>query len=165
MDDTPDSQNAVSNPDPARPRNRWLVIGSVVAVLAVAGIVGAVMIANRDDTPDYNATQIAWMHEGCQQWADGYQDTNGPDDEWCNSMAGWMDGRMGNESMMDRGQMMGPMMWQNPTNMRTTCEQWMAEEPDGVPEGTNTSTWCEQMTAWMAQNMGDWDNWMANGPP
>ena len=91
-----------------------MVIGAVVAVLAVAGIVGAVVLVNSDDTPDYAAAQIGWMHDGCQQWADGYQGANGPDDDWCNSMAGWMNGRTGDDSMMDRGQMMGPMMWQNP---------------------------------------------------
>lgn len=54
------------------------------------------------------------MHEGCQQWADSYQGTGGPSAGWCDSMAGWMDGRMDSDSMMGQGQMMGPMMWQNP---------------------------------------------------
>jgi hypothetical protein len=66
--------------------------------------------------------------------------------------------------MMDRRQMMGPMMWQSAENMRATCEQWMAEAPQGVPTDADTSTWCEQMTDWMDQNMGDWDSWMTNGP-
>jgi hypothetical protein len=164
MDDKPDTEAAAKMPVRAQSRSRWVIIGAAVGALMVAGIIGAVFVLDREDTPDYAATQIGWMREGCQQWTDGYQGTNGPDDEWCNSMAGWMDGRMGDESMMDRGQMMGPMMWQNPTNMLATCEQWMAETPNGMPGGVDQSAWCEQMTDWMDQNMGDWDNWMENGP-
>jgi hypothetical protein len=48
--------------------------------------------------------------------------------------------------------------------MLATCEQWMAETPNGMPGGVDQSAWCEQMTDWMDQNMGDWDNWMENGP-
>ena len=141
-----------------------MVTGVVVAVLAVAGIVGAVLLVNDEDTPDDAAAQIGWMQDGCQQWADGYQGASGPDDDWCNSMAGWMNGRTGDASMMDRRQMMGPMMWQSADNMRATCEQWMAEAAQGVPTDGDTSAWCEQMTDWMDQHMGDWDSWMTNGP-
>ncbi len=112
-----------------------MVIGAVIAALAVAGIIGAVVLVNSDDTPDDAAAQIGWMQDGCQQWADGYQGASGPDDDWCNSMAGWMNGRTGDDSMMDRRQMMGPMMWQSADNMRATCEQWMAEHTQRCAHG------------------------------
>ena len=158
--DTPDTDAAADEPVRARSRSPWVLIGAVVALLAVAGIVGVVLALDDDDTTDYAATQIGWMRNACQQWTDA-EGTGGPDDEWCDSMARWMNGRMGDGSMMDRRRMMGSMMWQSPTNMAATCEQWMVDAPDGA----DTSAWCEQMTAWMAQNMGDWDSWMANGPP
>ena len=164
MDDTAHTAATPEEPKRARSRNRWIVIGTAIAALTVAGIIGAVLLVNRDDTPDDATAQIGWMQDGCQQWADGYQGASGPDDDWCNSMAGWMNGRTGDASMMDRGQMMGPMIWQSADNMPATCEQWMADTPDAVPDGVDTSGWCEQMTNWMDQNMGDWDSWMTNGP-
>lgn len=139
-------------------------MGVIVGVLAIAGIGVAVVIASNDDTPDYSAPQIGWMHQGCRQWADSYQGANGPDNAWCDSMASWMDGRMGTNSMMGEGQMMGSMMWQNPTNMRATCEQWMADNPNAAPPGADTAAWCGQMVDWMVQHMGGWDNWMMSGP-
>lgn len=164
MDDTAHTAAAPEEPERASSRNRWIVIGAVIAALAVAGIIGAVLLVSSDDASDDAAAQIGWMQDGCQQWADGYQGASGPDDDWCNSMAGWMNGRTGDASMMDRRQMMGPMMWQSADNMRATCEQWMAEAPQGVPTDADTSAWCEQMTDWMDQHMGDWDSWMTNGP-
>lgn len=153
--------------DTAAPRSsrRWLLIfGVVVAVLAIGGVAAAVVIANNDDSPDDAAPQIGWMHQGCEQWADSYQGANGPNTAWCNSMAGWMDGRMGNTQMMGQGEMMGSMMWQDPASMRTTCEQWMTANPNAAPTGADTTAWCGQMVDWMNQHMGGWDNWMMNGP-
>ena len=164
MNDTPDAEPTAKTSTPARPGPRWTLLAAIVGVVAVAGAVGAVVIVNNDDNSDYAASQIGWMHEGCQQWSDSYRGDNGPDDAWCDSMAGWMDGRMGNNSMMDQGQMMGSMMWQNPTNMGTTCDQWRDDNPDVAPTGADTSPWCAQMVDWMDQNMGGWDSWMENGP-
>lgn len=163
MNDTPEPESDVEPRTTARSSRPWLIGAIVVGVLVIAGIVGAVAVANNEETSDYAASQIGWMHQGCQQWSDSYQGAGRPDDAWCNSMAGWMDGRMGG-SMMGQGQMMGSMMWQNPTNMRTTCEQWLADNPSAA-SGADASTRCEQMVEWMDQNMGDWDNWMMNGPP
>jgi hypothetical protein len=132
--------------DTSSPRSpqRWLrIIGVVVAVLAVGGVAAAVVIANNDDSPDCAAPQIGWwMHQGCEQWADSYEGANGPNTAWCNSMAGWRDGRMGNTQMMGQGQMMGSKMWQDPASMRTTCEQWMTANPDAAPGGADTIAWC-----------------------
>lgn len=164
MNDTPDAEPTAETPTPARSSPRWMLLAALVGVLVVAGIAGAVAIVNNDDTSDYATSQIGWMHDGCQQWADSNQGADGPDDEWCDSMAGWMNGRMGGDSMMGQGQMMGSMMWQNASNMRTTCEQWMADNPDVASPGADTSARCEQMVDWMDQHMGDWNDWMMNGP-
>lgn len=165
MTDTPATGTTVETATPARSKRPWVLVAAVaVGVLAVAGIVGAVVIANNDNASDYGAPQIGWMREGCQQWAGSYEGADGPDDAWCDSMAGWMDGRTGDGPMMGQGQMSGSMMWQNPTNMRTTCEQWMAGNPDGAPADADPSAWCGQMVDWMDQHMGGWDNWMMDGP-
>ena len=161
MADDPATETTALTPTPMpdRPRRRGLVIAAVVVgVVVIAGVVGAIVIANNDDTPDYAAPQVGWMHQGCQQWADSYQGADGPDDAWCNSMAGWMDGRVGDSTMMGQGQMMGSMMWQSPANMLTTCEQWVAGNADGAE--ADTSSWCGEMIAWMERTMGGWDDWM-----
>ena len=88
--DTTDTIDTDTN-TPGSSRRQWLLIAAVaVGVLAVAGIAGAIVIANNDDTPDYTAPQIGRMQQGCQQWADSYHGANGPNDAWCNSMADWM---------------------------------------------------------------------------
>jgi hypothetical protein len=134
------------------------VIAAIFALVAVAGTAVWVLAATDDDTSDYAAPQIARMRTGCQQWADSYQGQDNPDAGWCDSMARWMDGRMGDNSMMGQGQMMGSMMWQSPANMLTTCEQWVAGNADGAE--ADTSSWCGEMIAWMERTMGGWDDWM-----
>ena len=163
MRDTPATDaEVVASP---QPRRKWLLIGAiVVGVLVIAGIAGAVVIANDADTPDYAAPQIGWMRQGCQQWADSYQGTGGPDGAWCSSMTDWMNQRMGPNASGQNGMMSGSMMWQDPASMRATCAQWMGTNPSGVPTGADTTEWCDQMIDWMDQHMGDWDNWMMNGP-
>ncbi|MBK6856554.1 MAG: hypothetical protein IPG97_08410 [Microthrixaceae bacterium] len=145
---------------PAAPRRtgrRWIVLAIVVAVLTVGGIAAAV-IATRDDGPSFDTAQIGWMHQGCQQWADAYQGADGPGAGWCSSMTDWMNGRMGQRQ---GGMMMGSMMWQDPDSMRATCQQWMAEDPTAT---NGSGQWCDQMVGWMSDHMGDWDQWMRNGP-
>lgn len=158
MEGIPASEATVEVPASSRGTRRGLVF---VGVVLIAGIVGAIVVVNNDDTPEYAAPQITRMHEGCQQWADGFEGSRRPTTGWCDSMASWMNGRMGNDSMMGRDQMMGSMMWQNPTSMAATCEQWAADNADDAD--TNMSTWCGQMVDWMEQNMGGWDNWMMDG--
>lgn len=136
---------------------RWIVVAVVVAFLAVGGVAAAV-IANGDGGPSYGSDQIGWMHQGCQQWADSYQGPNGPGAGWCTSMTDWMSGRMGQA----QDGMMGSMMWQDPDSMRTTCQQWMGDEPMAASGGR--AEWCDQMVEWMNERMGDWDQWMRDGP-
>jgi len=142
----------------------WLVIaGAIVAILVVAGGVWA-LVARDDDSPAYDTAQIGWMHQGCQQWADSYQGSNGPNTGWCTSMTDWMNHRMDPNPSSGNGMMAGSMMWQDPASMQATCEQWMSTNSNGGASGTDTTGWCTQMVDWMDQNMGGWDTWMRNGP-
>ena len=142
---------------------RLLLIGGIVlAVLVIAGGTWAVVAAQDNDTPSYDAVQIGWMHQGCQQWVDSSQGA-GPNDAWCTSMTDWMNQRLGPSASAQNGMMMGSMMWQDPASMRATCEQWIGTNPSGVPGGTDGNAWCAQMTDWMNEHMGGWDNWMHNG--
>lgn len=167
MTDHTASEGSAAPAEPAQEsgRRRWLLISGVVAlVLVIAGGAWAVVATQDDDVPSYDTAQIGWMHQGCQQWADSDQDTGGPNVEWCTSMTDWMNQRMGTSASGQNGMMMGSMMWQDPASMRATCEQWMGTNPNGVPSGTDATAWCGQMVDWMNQHMGDWDNWMMNGP-
>jgi len=142
----------------------WLVIaGAIVAILVVAGGVWA-LVARDDDSPAYDTAQIGWMHQGCQQWADSYQGSNGPNTGWCTSMTDWMNHRMDPNPSSGNGMMAGSMMWQDPASMQATCEQWMSTNSNGGASGTDTTGWCTQMVDWMDQHMGGWDTWMRNGP-
>jgi hypothetical protein len=73
-------------------------------------------------------------------------------------MTDWMNGRMGQRQ---DGMMMGSMMWQDPDSMRDTCQQWMADNPTAT---NGSAEWCDQMVDWMGDHMGDWDQWMRDGP-
>ncbi|MCB0970777.1 MAG: hypothetical protein KDA97_04560 [Acidimicrobiales bacterium] len=150
-------ETADSPAETKRTGRRWIALAIVVAVLAVGGVAAAV-IATRDDGPSYDTAQIGWMHQGCQEWADTYQGGDGPSAGWCSSRTDWMNGQMGQRQ---GGMMMGSMMWQDPDSMRATCQQWMAEDPGATNGG---GQWCDQMVDWMSDHMGDWDQWMRNGP-
>lgn len=162
------AETVTSEPTPAIDKARgprwWVAAGIALAVLLVAGGAWAVIANQDDDTPTYDTSQIEWMHQGCQQWADSYQGSNGPNTAWCTSMTDWMNGRIGPNASSGNGMMMGSMVWQSPGSMQTTCEQWMATNPSGVPSGSDTTAWCGQMVDWMDQHMGGWDNWMHDGP-
>lgn len=147
-----------------RPGRRWIVIGvAVAAVVLIAGGVWA-LVARDDDTPAYGTAQIGWMHQGCQQWADSYQGSDGPNAGWCRSMTDWMNSRMDPNPSRGNGMMAGSMMWQDPASMQATCEQWMSTNSNDGASGTDTTGWCTQMVDWMDQHMGGWDTWMRNGP-
>lgn len=145
-------------------KRKWpLVAGTVIAVLVLTGGAWAVVAGQDDDTQPYDTAQIGLMHQGCQQWADSYQGSGGPDGTWCRSLTDWMDQRMGpNASGQDR-MMAGSMMWRDSDSMRATCVQWMGTGPSRVPTGTDSTAWCEQMVGWMDEHMGGWDNWMHDG--
>ena len=157
LDVEPTEKEPAGSSVPTRTGRRWFAVAIVVAILAVGGVAAAA-IANRDDGPTYDTAQIGWMHQGCQQWADSYQGGDGPGDGWCSSMIDWMSGRMGQRHP---GMMMGSMMWQDPESMRATCRQWTADNPTA---SNGSGRWCDHMVDWMSDHMGDWDQWMRNGP-
>ena len=77
---TPDAESTAETSTPARSKPRWMPLAAVaVGSLVVSGIVGALVIANNDDSSTYAASQIGWMHDGCQQWADNDQAADDPD--------------------------------------------------------------------------------------
>ncbi len=160
-DETNDRPTTDSAKGPGR---RWIVIGVAVAVVVlIAGGVWA-LVARDDDTPTYGTAQIGWMHQGCQQWAEGYEGANGPTREWCTSMTDWMNNRTGSNQPSGDRMMAGSMMWQDPTSMQATCEQWMASDRSDVSGDADTGRWCTEMVDWMDQRLGGWDTWMRNGP-
>lgn len=149
---------------------RWqLAIAIGATIVLIGGVASAVVIARRDTTPAYATPQVGWVSDSCQQWAATYpaETANRPTSDWCTSMAAWMNTRTGQgptAPMMGQGQMMGPMMWRSPENMRATCQQWMTANPSAAPSGTDATAWCGQMVTWMTQHIGDWNGWMTNGP-
>lgn len=158
-----DTEAPKGQPDavPSATPSRWTagrrtVLAVVAAVLVVGGVAAAV-IANRDDGPSYDTAQIGWIHEGCQQWSDNYQGSNGPGEGWCTSMTDWMNAGIGQA----HGRMMGPITWQ-PDSIRTTCQHWIADDP--VTASGRRAEWCDQMVDWMNEHTGDWDQWMDDGP-
>jgi hypothetical protein len=72
-------------------------------------------------------------------------------------MVSWMSGEMNN------GHMMGTMTRGDPDRMLDTCRQRMATGPAVSASARDANAWCDQMVAWMTQNMSDWDDGMMNG--
>ncbi|MGH9117923.1 MAG: hypothetical protein ACRD0A_08610 [Acidimicrobiales bacterium] len=149
-------------PPPARP-SRWRLATAISAAVAVVAIGVATFALTRDDgndtttiaTRDAAATQQ--VGEACQQWFDTQTTaTTTPGSAgWCGYMSDWMYDHMAS------GQMMGPMMWGNPTAMYDTCVQAMGSYQPGVED---PAQWCQNMVGWMTEHMGnwmnqDWDDW------
>jgi hypothetical protein len=139
---------------PARRTRRAIV---VLAALLVGAIGVALVVNSRQSV--YAAPQITRMEQSCEQWASTVEGASRPDAAWCESMASWMNARVGQTVP---GMMTGSMMWQSPDNMRQTCQQWMTENGSSSTNPTATG-WCQQMVGWMTSHMGDWDDWMMNG--
>ena len=122
--------------------------------MAVVAIGVAAFALTRDDgnssstiaTRDIAATQQ--VRQACQQWFDSSTtDTTPGRSGWCGYMSDWMYDHMGS------GQMMGPMMWGDPTAMYDTCVQAMGSYQPSVDD---PAQWCQNMVDWMSQNMGSW---------
>ena len=138
---------------------RWLIVGIVTAVVVLFGGVLVAIAAKDDDRSSYDASQIGWMRDSCEQWSADYSG-NGPPGSWCGSVADWMNDRLGQGS--SNGMMTGQMMWQDPDSMRATCEQWVTTTPNA--DVSDAQSWCGQMVDGMSQQHDDWDDWMMNGP-
>lgn len=146
----------------SRPVRRWPFVAAVVAV-GLGGLLAGVLLTRDGDpaTTVDSATQVASVQHACQQWM-GTTETMMGDPSWCAGMSDWMNQAMANGTM-------GPaMMWGDPAQMQTTCQQWMATSP---PAGASIdpSTWCTSMVTWMTEHMqgwsgnDSWDGWMMNG--
>ena len=157
LDVEPTEQEPTGPTASNRTARRWIVL-AVVAALLSGSRVAAAGLSHPERGPPLAPPPIWRGHQGCQQWADSYQGADGPGDGWCSSMTDWMNGRMGQRQ---DGMMMGSMMWQDPDSMRDTCQQWMADNPTAT---NGSAEWCDQMVDWMGDHMGDWDQWMRDGP-
>jgi hypothetical protein len=159
--DTPDSLSSSTEAPKHGPRLAWLIAVAVGIVIAV--LIGAATAARGGDSsnnPSLTTPQLASMQEACIQWHDGYVGDAAPPSAWCDDMIGWMTGQLRG------GHMMGPMMWSDPDQLRSTCQAWLRSGAGGG--GTHTTAWCSQMVEWMTAHMGAWDRWdqgwMMNGP-
>lgn len=138
-------------------RRRWVLPVVAVGLLATGLGVGLAIAAARDTTPSAqpsNAVQVANVNQACTNWMTSAPTTGASASNWCNDMTTWMN------QQITGGRMMGPMMWDDPDRMLTTCRSWVNSNPAGAP----SPTWCDDMITWMRQHMdGDWDGWMMNG--
>jgi hypothetical protein len=62
-------------PKKARPTWLWPAVAGVLGLVVVGG--AALVAMSRDDSPSYDAQQIGWMHDDCQQWAESDQAPHG----------------------------------------------------------------------------------------
>ena len=135
----------------------WMLVAALVAVVAVLAVGLAAFAMGRDDESQPTATeQIAVARQACQQWldSDNVPSGAGPGAGWCDDMAGWMSGHMGDGQMM-----MGGGMWASPDAMRDVCTRAMGNIPTAKGD---PAQWCDQMVGWMTQHDGDWADWHDN---
>lgn len=157
MTETTGTTPTLDEATPQRPKRPWILIAGLVAGVVVLAVGIAAFAITRDDDPQPSATeQIAVARQACQQWLDSDNAPTGPSPGagWCDDMAGWMSGHMG-----DSQRMMGGGMWASPDAMRDVCTRAMGNTrtADG-----NATQWCDQMVGWMTQHEGDWDDWHDN---
>jgi hypothetical protein len=96
---------------PQRPKRPWILIAGLVAGVVVLAVgIAAFALTRDDDGPQRSATeQIAVARQACQQWLDSDTAPSGPGlgAGWCDDMAGWMSGHMGNGQMSMGGRDVG----------------------------------------------------------
>jgi hypothetical protein len=157
--DVTDSPSEPGGPLPAAPagRRRTIVmIGAVVAVLAV--VLVAVALASDDDRTMFGRHDVAAsrrVERACQQWLDDEaRPTPDAAPGWCDHMGDWMyeqmaSGRRGSE------------MWRDPSAMRDTCVAAMGSHR---PRVSDPEQWCRDMVDSMRRRAGDggWRDWMRN---
>lgn len=165
-----DTVQRIPTSPPPQPKtrrwNRWVLAGSLVAILLVAVGVGVVIVrANNPSSAgtaagqQLGSAQLTSVQQSCLQWSQSPSPTLGngsPNSAWCTEMTDWMGQQLRN------GGMTGAMMWGSSTTLQATCETWMAGAGSSSGEA-GTSAWCEQMANWMAAHVGDWGAWMTNG--
>jgi hypothetical protein len=150
-------------------RTRFIVIAAAVIVAIGLGVGLGVGLgssgaasATGPGTGVSQATQLASLQTGCQQWLDSAPAEPGTA-QWCTDMTQWMSAYMVRSGM-------GPqMMWGDPGSLTASCERWIsATPPPGAP--ADATSWCDSMAAWMNAHIGswggggDWSDWMGHGP-
>lgn len=108
------------------------------------------------------ATQLASLQTGCQQWLDSTPAEPGTT-QWCTDMTNWM------STYMDQHGVGPQMMWGSPDSLTASCDRWIsASPPSGAP--ANATSWCDSMADWMNAHVGswsgrgDWSDWVGHGP-
>jgi hypothetical protein len=152
--------------DPAPHGRGWVraVLALGAAAIIGSGIALGLVLSNGTNPtlPTDQAAQLTSVQTGCQQWLSADPSQPGSD-QWCTQMTNWME-----QEIQHNG--IGPqMMWGNPTDLQSACDQWMtASSPSGA--ATNAQGWCSSMVTWMNSNVGTWSGrgswggWMRNGP-
>jgi len=157
------------SPSPATKRKPWLV-PVVVAVVAVVGLGVGIAVAAQQDSKAASpalssASQVVGVQQACRDWAGTTR--TGPNDQWCDDMAGWMTQQMASGSA-------GTMMWGNPAAVAAMCQRW-AQTNNATASTTSSdvtattadpsASWCQEMAGWMRGEWGDddWDSHM-RGP-
>jgi hypothetical protein len=148
-------------------RSTWLLAVGLATIMLVAVSVGIMVFRSNNSSPTGTAAsqqlasaQLTSVQQSCQQWSESSGPTLGSGSSssaWCTTMTDWMGQQLRN------GRMTGAMMWGSATTLQTTCQQWMATGSGSTSGGTASPAWCGQMADWMAQHVGNWDNWMMNG--
>jgi hypothetical protein len=150
MTETTGTTPAPNGATPKRPERRWMLLAGMAAGVAVLAIGIAAFAASGDDDPQPVTEQVTAARQACQHWLDSDSARPGPGAGWCDDMAGWMSGHMGDGQMM-----MGSGMWASPEAMRDVCTRAMSDV--GTADGDYTR-WCDQMVDWMSQHADDWGN-------
>jgi hypothetical protein len=152
---TTDVRTGPAQPIEAPRRRRWLLWLVVAAAVLVAVAVVAVVAVSDHDPEGASAVgtqQLASISKACATWQSSYGGTSPPPSAWCD-MARWM------ATQGRSGHMTGSMMWSNPAQMRTTCEQRMSSRSAAGRDRGDGLAWCDQMVSWMTAHMGSWDHW------
>lgn len=150
-------------------RTRFILIAAVVTVAIGLGVGLGIALGSSGSgsaagpgTGVSQATQLASLQTGCQQWLDSTPAQPGTA-QWCTGMTQWM------STYMDRYGVGPQMMLGSPGSLTTSCDRWISASPPPDAPADATS-WCDSMVAWMNAHVGswsgrgDWSGWMGHGP-
>jgi hypothetical protein len=121
-----------------------------LAVFSITGLLSTASSANQ---------QLVSVRQICQQWSGTAAPTFGNSSarSQCTSMVDWMG------QQLSDGRMTAPMMWGSPTDMGTTCRQWMVSRSHVPMSGAAQASWCHHMVSWMEPRFGSWNRSIMNG--
>ena len=150
-------------------RTRFILIAAAVIVAIGLGVGLGVGLGSSGSgsatglgTGVSQATQLASLQAGCQQWLDSAPAEPGTA-QWCTDMTQRM------STCMDRYGVGPQMMWGSPGSLTASCGRWMSANPQsGAP--ADAASWCDSMVAWMNAHVGswggggNWSGWTGHGP-